>query len=317
MKLLFKIIMCVILAGAQTAFAVDMYRCGNSYQDTPCKNTTSKPINEKPDRKSVTTSPSKTASKAQIPASANTDCKLRGEAAKSIANMRDTGLSEDSLKANAADAYTAALVTDVYKRTGSAFQIQNAVERECVQHQQKQSLTSKWMAQAKRLLGVGTAPASANVKNKTSPQATATTIATNKAAPAKPAQPQVRSTADPKPVLEPAHPAPAPPVQPEPSQPPASAPEQPTPIQVEPPAPEPPPPAPVAIPTPHAEPAPQKPAPQKEETAQADSQGICGALKAGLANIASQKRKGGDAAFMKDLKDQQTELENVMKSAGC
>ena len=51
--------------------------------------------------------------------------------------------------------------------------------------------------------------------------------------------------------------------------------------------------------------------------AQEDSQGMCSALKAGLANIASQKRKGGDAAFMKDLKEQQTELENVMKSAGC
>jgi hypothetical protein len=315
LKVFASLIVCIIFADA--ALANDVYRCGTSYQDTPCKNTASKPINAKPERKNVTTSVSKPTQKVQIPASANTDCKLRGESAKSIANMRDTGLSEDSLKANAADSYTAALVTDVYKRTGSAFQIQNAIERECVQQQQKQSLTSKWMAQAKRLLGLGTAPASSNVKNKTSPQATATNIATNKTATAKPAQSQIRSTADPKPVLEPTQPVPAPPVQPEPSQPPASAPEQPAPIQVEPPAPEPPPPAPVAIPTPHAEPAPQKPALQKEETAQADSQGMCGALKAGLANIASQKRKGGDAAFMKDLKGQQTELENVMKSAGC
>jgi hypothetical protein len=301
LKVFASLVVCVILASGQTVLANDVYRCGNVYQDTPCKNATSKPINEKPERKNVTTGVSKPTQKVQIPTSANADCKLRGESAKSIANMRDTGMSEDSLKANAADSYTAALVTDVYKRTGSAFQIQNTIERECVQNQQKQSLTSKWMAQAKRLLGVGTAPANANVKNKTSPQATATAIATNKTAPAKPAQPQVKSTVDPKPVLEPTQPVTVPPVQPE----------QPAPIQVEPP-----PPAPVAIPTPPAEPAPQKPA-EPKEMAQEDSQGMCSALKAGLANIASQKRKGGDAAFMKDLKEQQTELENVMKSAGC
>ncbi|MEQ1599286.1 MAG: hypothetical protein ABL880_07975 [Methylotenera sp.] len=313
LKVFASLIVCVILASGQTALANDVYRCGTTYQDTPCKNAASKPINEKLERKNVTPGVSKTTQKVQIPASANTDCKLRGESAKSIANMRDTGLSEETLKANAADSYTAALVTDVYKRTGSAFQIQNTIERECVQQQQKQSLTSKWMAQAKRLLGVGAAPANANVKNKTSPQSTATSIATNKTAPAKPAQPQVRSTADPKPVLEPTQPVPAPPVQPEPS----PQPEQPAPIQVEPPAPEPPPPAPVAKPsTPPVEPAPQKPA-EPKEVAQEDSQGMCSALKAGLANIASQKRKGGDATFMKDLKEQQTELENVMKSAGC
>jgi hypothetical protein len=294
LKVFASLVVYVILASSQTALANDVYRCGTSYQDTPCKNAASKPINAKPEHKNATTSVNKTTQKVQIPETANTDCKLRGESAKSIANMREIGHSEDKLKANAADSYTAALVTDVYKRTGSAFQIQNAIERECVQNQQKQSLTSKWMVQAKRLLGVGTAPANANVKNKTSPQATATTIATNKTAPAKPAQPQVKSTADPKPVLEPA------------------LPEQPAPIQVEPPAPEPPPPAPVAIPVPPAE-----PAPQKEAAVQEDSQGMCGALKAGLANIASQKRKGGDAAFMKDLKEQQTELENVIKSAGC
>ncbi len=310
LKVFASLIVCVILVCVQPAVANDVYRCGTSYQDTPCKNAASKPMNEKPERKNAATTISKTTQKAQIAASANTDCKLRGESAKSIANMRDTGLSEDALKANAADSYTAALVTDVYKRTGSAFQIKNAVERECIQNQQKQSLTSKWMSQAKRLLGFSAAPASSNVKNKASPQATATTIATNKIAPAKPAQSQIRSTADPKPVLEPTQPAPAP-----------SPPEQPTPPQVEPPvapppAPEPPSPAPVAMPTPPAEPAPQKPA-EPKEVAQEDSQGMCSALKAGLANIASQKRKGGDAAFMKDLKEQQTELENVMKSAGC
>lgn len=45
-----------------------------------------------------------------------------------------------------------------------------------------------------------------------------------------------------------------------------------------------------------------------------DEQGVCSSLKAGLKNIAEQKRKGGNAA---DLKQQQINLENAMQSAGC
>lgn len=45
-----------------------------------------------------------------------------------------------------------------------------------------------------------------------------------------------------------------------------------------------------------------------------DEQGVCSSLKAGLKNIDEQKRKGGNAA---DLKQQQINLENAMQSAGC
>lgn len=198
LKVFASLVVYVILASSQTALGNDVYRCGNVYQDTPCKNGASKPINAKPERKNV----SKTSQTAQISTSANTDCKLRGESAKSIANMREKGHSEDKLKANAADSYTSALVTDVYKRTGSAFQIQNAIERECVQNQQKQSLTSKWMVQAKRLLGVGTAQTNANVKNTTSLQPEAIT----RTVPAKPALTQNELPAE----LEPEPPTSAP-----------------------------------------------------------------------------------------------------------
>jgi hypothetical protein len=309
MKLLLKVFVCLVLASAQIALADDLYRCGNTYQDTPCKGVVSKPINEKPAKKSpinnnvAPTSKKVIASNPAAPTTAD-ECKKRGEAAKIIAKLREVGVSADEQIAIAPDSASVARIKDIYGRSGSAFQVQNAVERECMQQQQKTSLTSKWMAQARSMLGFGAAPAptETSVKNKTKP------VPKIKAAPAQQAQPQVRSTADPKEVFEPAQPMPAPAAQPVPNTP------APTPatVQVQP--------EPVAQP----EPAPQatapiakpEPPPEKVET-QGEAQGMCGALKAGLANIASQKRKGGDAATMKDLKDQQTELENVMKSAGC
>ncbi len=320
MKLLLKVftslIACVVLAGAQTALADDLYRCGNAYQDTPCKGVASKPINEKPTKKPPVSNNIAPASKKVIANNSATaapitadDCKKRGEDAKVIAKLRDIGVHENDQLTIATDVEKKALIKKVYGHSGNAFQIQNTVEKECLQQQQKTSLTSKWMSQARRMLGFGAAPAptEASVKNKAKP---APKI---KTAPAQSAQPQVRSTADPKPVIEPDQPN----AQPEPNTLPEPAPAsviQPEPVVAQP---EPPPPAAPAPqepqPTPVAQP---PPAPQKEAAA-ADSQGMCGALKAGLANIASQKRKGGDAAFMKDLRDQQTELENVMKSAGC
>lgn len=317
MKLLLKIFVYLMLAGAQTALADDLYRCGNTYQDTPCKGVVSKPINEKPAKKSSVNNNVAPAGKKAVvsnsapaaPATVATalDCKKRGEDAKVIAKLRDIGVHENDQLTIATEVEKKALIKKVYGHSGNAFQIQNAVEKECLQQQQKTSLTSKWMSQARRMLGFGTAPAptEASVKNKVKP---APKIKTT---PAQSAQPQIRSTADPKPVIEQNQPISAPTTQPEPSpqheitQPEPAPVIQPEPVVAQPEPPQAPEPAPVA-----------QPAPQKE-AASADSQGMCGALKAGIANIASQKRKGGDAAFMKDLKDQQTELENVMKSAGC
>ena len=66
LKVFASLVVCVILASGQTALANDVYRCGTTYQDTPCKNATSKPINAKPERKSITTSPSKTPAKCKF-----------------------------------------------------------------------------------------------------------------------------------------------------------------------------------------------------------------------------------------------------------
>ncbi len=296
-----RILISANLLCAQTALAADVYRCGNSYQDTPCKAVASKPINQKPAAASTS---NVTTKKIELPTAVNADCKQRGEAAKSIAKMRESGLEEGALKSSATDSYTAALVTDVFKHQGSAFQIQNAIERECVQQQQKTSLTGKWMAEARRLLGFGAASNSANISAKppapAKPAPTKPTL--TKPAPATPVSPQIKSTAEPKPVAEPT-PPPAPIVQPEQAAPAAPTPAPAPTVETAPPE-----------PTPPAQPVAKKPV---AKAAQDDNQGMCDSLKAGLKNISEQKHKGGDDALMQDLKQQEDNLKSVMDSAGC
>lgn len=320
MKLLLKIFaslfVCVILAGAQTALAEDsMYRCGNTFQDTPCKGVVSKPINEPKPKKPVVTIHHEAAEKKvavvkEQPAPAlPVDCKKQGEDAKVIAKLREIGVPEQDQIIITTDKTKITLIKKVYSLSGNAFQIQSSVEKECLQQTQKTSLTSQWMTKAKKLLGLGAAPAPS--KPKPAPAKIAT----------KPAQAQIRSTADPKPVIEPAQPAlpaaapvePSPPAVPAPQSEPAPEPAAkpaPSPEPVAPPVPEKPAPAPAK-----PEPAPA-PAPAQEE-AQDDPQGICSSLQKGLKNVNDQLKKGGDAATMTDLKNQKTQLERIYKSSGC
>jgi len=304
MKLsLLRIIVCLLVLFAQNALAEDMYRCGNTYQDTPCKGGGSKPINKKPFKPSPVnnSSVSKKEIASNTPASAaDADCKKQGEAAKLIIKLRDSGVTADEQIAIATDSAAVARIKDAYSRSGSAFQVQNAVERECLQQEQKTSLTSKWMAQAKRLLGFGTnsgaAPTHTVAKEKVKQKPISKTATT------KPLPPQPTAQVEPQvaPAAMPEQSGPLAVIQPEvvaPTAPVAAAPD-----------------TPIAKPTVVAtQPAPSA---QKEES-QDDPQGMCTSLKAGLKNIAEQKRKGGSAAMMKDLKAQQNNLEGVMKSAGC
>ncbi len=249
----------VLLLFSQSILADDLYRCGNTYQDTPCKSAaSSKPISKSAVKNSAKqTGNTPVTNKKQTSLEANIDCKQRGESAKKIMRMREAGKTvDDQLKAEP-DSASQALIKDVYNRSGSSFQVQNAIERECTQQKQKTKLTSKWMAETKRLLGIGTAPAKSSANSKTK-------------LPPTPAE-QAATLLQPTP----------------PSMQPAQA----------------------AQKTITAE--------KDNQQNQEDEQGVCSSLKAGLENIASQKSKGGNAAHMKDLKQQQIHLEGAMKSAGC
>jgi len=65
------------------------------------------------------------------------------------------------------------------------------------------------------------------------------------------------------------------------------------------------------------EPKVEKAKPANKPQDEGDELGICRSFKAGIDNIASEKLKGGDAAHLKDLNQQQEHLKQEMKSSGC
>jgi hypothetical protein len=183
MQLFLKhVLTCVVIFGVQSAFAGDMYRCGNSFQDTPCVGTTkdslAKPIKASSKKTPVALNktavePSKgDASKdkapaansadskvdtqtqtTQAPATIDTDCRQRGDASKKISWMREIGKTIDEQLTTAPDFKTKQLVADVYNHTGSSLQVKNAIERECMQQKEKDKLADKLMIEARRLRG--------------------------------------------------------------------------------------------------------------------------------------------------------------------
>lgn len=297
----------MLLTSTKVVLADDLYRCGNNYQDVPCQGVVSKPINAAPVRKPAITFHTAPATKkvtaAKDPAtSLDADCKKRADSAKIIAKLREIGVSENDQLSITADTRQKDLVKDVYRRSGSPFQVQNAVEMECLQQKQKTTLTSNWVTRAKRLLGINPTPALANNHEKPQAAPSKKTV-TNKPAPTQTiTTQQIPASVAPTPVA-PATPAPAPPSQTEPA------------VQAAPISPS----APTApsIPSVQPEAMPQPAQKVAQEETEEDSQGICSALKAGVENITNQRRKGGSASLLNDLKQQQMRLKSTMKSAGC
>lgn len=264
---------CALLTCSQVSLADDLYRCGNSYQDKPCRGTASNHITTKKLPHSINAQALK---ESQTTFAVNTNCQQHGEAAKAIAKLHEAGKTQEQQVNATSDAASQALIKDVYSRRGSALQVQYAFEHECMQLIEKDRLTNKQMTESQRLRN-STANNSTNKKSKvaktpieqagqlmapgqaSSPAQATTQIQTEKTAPI--TQPSAITTTSEAKVLK------------------------------------------------------AKPAeiPQDE----GDELGICRSFKAGIANIANEKLKGGDAAHMKDLNQQQVHLKHEMKSAGC
>jgi hypothetical protein len=261
-----KIFALVLLVFSQSILADDLYRCGNTYQDTPCKNAvSSKPIGgSSVNKKSAHIDYKVTKNNNTVPAVVNVDCKQRRESAKKIMRMREAGKTVDDQLNAEPDSASQVLIKDVYSHNGSSFQVQNAIEHECIQQQEKSRLSEKQMMESKRLKGAESASVKESAINKKRLSPTPAALAAT--------------------VLQPPATKQAKPVQP----------------------------APTAMSIPANL---QNSTTQKVD--QEDTQGICSSLKSGLQNISNQKRKGGDATFMKDLNQQQLNLESAMKSAGC
>jgi hypothetical protein len=123
-----------ILAYSQTALAADLYRCGINYQVTPCKNT----VKNIPASKTAGPIINKIDANEKPPIiPVDRDCKHRSNAAKKIINLREIGKTESEQLVAAHSKGSQALIKEVYKHHGSAFQVTRAIERECMQQKKK------------------------------------------------------------------------------------------------------------------------------------------------------------------------------------
>lgn len=272
-----KALIYALLTYSQVTLADELYRCNNGYQDKPCREAVSNSPTSK--KTAPITSNSPTNGQQPITATVDADCKERGEAAKKIALLRDTGKTADQQIKVAPD--DAALIQNIYNRHGAPLQVQNAIEHECMQNKVKDQLTKKQMIEAENLRNGGNFSSKNRPNNKTKLQPPTTTqkaeikkevVLTNDGDPGHAQTGDDQTGREQK-----------------------SGNLKPNDVDQKP-----------------------KGSDQKiDNQNQGDELGICHAFKSGLDNIASEKRKGGDASHMSDLKQQQHQLEHEMKSAGC
>lgn len=146
--LIFKILAFSLFIYSQSTIAANLYRCGNSYQDRPCKEAaTNKPI------KNIAQSSSKVADGNHAVQKIDTDCMQRGDAAKKIMWAREVGKTADQQIEEAQSSYSRALVRDVYNHRGSSLEVKNAIEQECMQQKEQDRLAEKLILEAERLRG--------------------------------------------------------------------------------------------------------------------------------------------------------------------
>lgn len=161
-SILLKIIAGILLLSTQAAFAADMYRCGNSFQDTPCANSN----NSKVIKGATKTTGSPVQNGDLSPIKIDADCKQRGEAAKKIMWLREVGKTREQQLESAQDSHTQTLIRDVYNHRGSSIEVRNVIEQECMQQKEQDLLADKLMIEAMRLKRNGNIPVESAANSK-------------------------------------------------------------------------------------------------------------------------------------------------------
>jgi hypothetical protein len=131
MKTLKMFCLITILSGgalmSTSAGAGSLYRCGNTYQDSPCAGAQ----NGKMIGGSSANSPSAAAQPS------NAECAKRGADAQKIVWGREGGALLDQQLAKARSASEQKLINDVYSRRGTSSDIRAAIEADCVAAKEK------------------------------------------------------------------------------------------------------------------------------------------------------------------------------------
>jgi hypothetical protein len=132
-----------------------MYRCGSSFQDTPCANQ-----NYSKTMKAAKASDGATKDRDLSPYQVDADCKQRGDEAKKMMWLRQTGKTKEEQLESAEDAQTLALENEVYNNRGTSLEVKNAIEQSCMQQKEQNKLAEDLLIEAKRLKKTPYAPAS-------------------------------------------------------------------------------------------------------------------------------------------------------------
>lgn len=156
---LLNLMTCELLSSAQVALAATTYRCGNSFQDTPCANQTNhktgKPTKSTSAGTGATADTSATSVGAKSgdlsPYQIDADCKQRGDAAKKMMWLREIGKTKEDQLSNAQDEPTQALIHEVYSNRGSSLDVKNKIEQSCMQQKEQDRLAEQLLSAAKKL----------------------------------------------------------------------------------------------------------------------------------------------------------------------
>lgn len=154
---------------SQAIFSADLYRCGNTFQDTPCTGAIKSKVTANTNHSPKLNNANETV---------DIDCSQKGEIAKKIMWMREIGKTAQDQTSTATDSLTKEIIAQVYQLKGSSPQVKAMIERECMLQKEKDLLFAKMMVDAQRLRnGTSSAnPATVNnqqqnpIENKSKPQ---------------------------------------------------------------------------------------------------------------------------------------------------
>lgn len=130
---------CLTGALCSPAFAGGtMFRCGSSYQDRPCDaGQPAKVLNSSGVAREHVATPAPASSASAVtaavaPPRVDAECAALGNRAKQIVWAKETGRTAEAQLAAATSDEDRRLITDVYRRRGSALDVRSGVESDCM-----------------------------------------------------------------------------------------------------------------------------------------------------------------------------------------
>ena len=156
----FFIAVLLVLSGAP---ALAMYRCGNVFQDTPCAGGTEIRLSPAGRQLPAGTSsppnaPAPTAAGSAFATSPfTTACARSGEQAQRMVWKREGGASQEQQLADPPGVLSrseqAKLLGDVYARRGTAMEVRNAIQAECLVEKQKEAEATELLGRLRKQSG--------------------------------------------------------------------------------------------------------------------------------------------------------------------